>query len=104
MPVKPSSFGALLGLPGTVVLLPASIGAMLAGGALALDSVGRGDFQAAIEFAPLLLWGLSGIIGLLGFWVWFFMRDQAGRAARLTTASVCVGWGRRCVRLDVPPA
>jgi hypothetical protein len=73
-----------LGLPTTVLLMPAVVFCLLTGGILVVVGFRDGSFGPA---AKLFLWGLAGLVGLIGFWLWVFTKPGASRTRRFITAA-----------------
>ena len=78
-------------------VLIATIGGMvtvfLAPWAATFAFVGLATLQAPDGIAHLL-WGIAGVVGLCGFWVWIFSRAPLSkRRCAFLTSLICVGIG-----------
>lgn len=87
-------FAVVVGVPGTLVFVPVialALSVFLTGvlGAVMGYSAESGPMRGALL---ALAWGGAGVIGLIGFWAWVFMRRGTSRRGR-TAIACCVGAG-----------
>jgi hypothetical protein len=81
-----AAIAVVVGIPGTVLFTPL-LSVPLLTGALSLS-----DSQSAQQGLLFFLWGLSGAIGLVGFWVWVFTRPPISQRRRvLLIVSILAG-------------
>jgi hypothetical protein len=71
----------LFGLPGTLLFVPVIALGIFTGGLLLLQ--GPNFFGSIVTLA----WGVSGLVGLAGFWAWVFLRDNISAKGRIIIAA-----------------
>lgn len=81
-----AAIAVVAGIPGTVLFAPL-LSVPLLTGARSLF-----DWQSVQQGLLFFVWGLAGVIGLVGFWVWVFTRPPISQRRRvLLIASVLAG-------------
>ena len=92
------SFAILVGAPGTILFVPLAAFIAYSGSASTVDALRGGPWSytpAPTVGSGLLYlgWGIAGLLGLLGFWLWALQPAWVGKVAGRWLVAVLVAFG-----------